>query len=108
MNKILFLTFILFFGSCEEKNKPEFTLNEEQLFQVFKDVKIAENALLKQGKSVRDSLRTVYRKQISQIHKIPFETIEVNLIELQKDILMQKLFYEQLRDTLGEYDKIYK
>jgi len=102
---VRFSIVLLLLMSCVSKEEVKLTLKEDTVRQAFIDVSLAEQALAKANFSEKDSLRDLYRNQISKIHKTPFSEIEYNLSLVQKDVRLFKEFNEAYRDTLASLNK---
>jgi len=79
----LFIIVILF--SCkQEPVLPSYS--DDQLINILTDVQIANTAVLNSSKKIQDSLKEVYRLQISEIHDIAPDELDSIIQKVHLDL----------------------
>lgn len=106
--KISVFILIIFSFSCSKK-KPQLTIDEEKLIQVFFDMHAADYIINRAPTNEKDSLSNVYQDQIFKIHHIDRNEFQENLKILESHPRYFKEFYEKLNiyaDSLLKHHNI--
>ncbi len=81
MRWILMLAWICFLMACGAKQ--EFSYDEEKYAAIMADLAIQGQLIKKTTGRVKDSLDSLYRIQIEEIHDISLKEYEMNLLHIQ-------------------------
>ena len=95
--KCLILAFIstsIIFGCQKEDAKLQ--IEEEKLIKILTDLHISEAAILSLNQKVKDSMSTVYHKQIFEIHGIEDSIFYKDLEVLRTNSEELKLIYQKV------------
>lgn len=94
------------FTACQQEKTPYPILDdEEKLINVFTDMYLAESAVNKQALAVRDSLKTLFRKDIITIHKLTEEEFDTLFFIVQTDMTIYKDIHKKVVDRLDDMSK---
>ena len=89
--------------SCVPKQNLKISLSEEKLSEILFDLRTAEQVVLKYPEEIRDSVRLVFQKDIERIHSVPYNEIEINMIEVQKDAELMGRLNKNLKERIEKY-----
>lgn len=99
---ILYLGLGLLFACHSRKEQVvETDMTDEFIIEVMSDLYIAQSAIKNIEPTKVDSIRSLYRSQIEQIHKIDLEEFEKILALLQMEADRYSKLHQAVDDTLA-------
>jgi hypothetical protein len=102
---ILLILFISPFLSCKkkDKNKEQYNLSipKPRLKKILIDLYIAGAAAEQHPSNNKDSLKSVYQKEICEIHKIKVEELEFLLNELHNNHNTNSFLQKEVLDSIN-------
>jgi predicted metalloprotease with PDZ domain len=100
----IFIAFVILIGCSSEVNKPYW--EEGKMVTVLADLRLIDHYIKQHLLSQRDSVRTLYRDLLEEIHKVTEEDIEYHLNYVQSDPNIAKELEEKVQKLLHERLKI--
>ena len=105
MRKVWVLSiFLILLSSCKQQEQ-KLTIQDDTLINILVDLHIAEEMVNKFRMNQRDSARTLYLDEISQIHKYSKEEINSNVSTLQSNPDKAFKIYQDVYRKLDRYGK---
>ena len=90
----LILGGMLLLGACRES--PTLSLPEDQLIEVMTDMFLAEAAMQRLTKQIKDTISITYYDQIYEIHEVTREEYLANLRVLERNPKLAKQIYDKV------------
>lgn len=103
MNRLNYvgIVWIMLCWGCTSKT-PDLPIKEDALIPLLEDVHLAEAALQNVRGSMKDSLSTLYYKEICTIHHIDQVTLDTTLAMLRRDPSRMTRVYTQVIERVAK------
>ena len=104
MRTLLFLGLLFLFGNCA-KESPQFTIDDQKLVEILTDLHVAEASLSKVPLLQKDSVSTVLKKVIADVHGMSEADLDYNIELLQRMPSKQIELYDSV---MSHFDNLKK
>lgn len=106
MRFILFFLFLFFFSACNPTSEA-LTIDEKQMVEIVKDLHLAEEMVSRFRKNDQDSVRFLYKEEISKIYNLSIDEIDTNIeILVREPELGHKIYAKAYEDMNKDYQNI--
>ncbi|MDA8692984.1 hypothetical protein N9L92_02900 [Saprospiraceae bacterium] len=105
---VVILAMILCYSCSDKKAGSNLNYPIEKVEDVMIDLYIASEAVKDLSEIKKDSLLTIYKSQIEQIHRVEFSKVESDIIAVRSDPSLYADVHSVVNDSLNSMEKKYQ